>query len=596
MWLRIVFTAVLLAVLGGVYYYLESGGDPGKEAKEKEKPKLLDFTPGDVTAFTIKKPDGSSVTISKSAGDWKITDPVKTPADQNVAGQVVSTGAGLLGEKDLGDVSDPAEFGLKTPVTLTFVLSNNQTKILKIGDKTPNGSEYYIMAGESRRVYTVDGRSAESMLKALSDLRSRKLMPFDTLATVSFEIEMGGSALAAERVKEEKVKPEDARWRIVKPEPAEADKGEVIKLLSRVTEVRAEDFVEEEAGDLAKYGLAKPEITVWLVSEDGKKTGLMIGAPAPEGGRYAKIYGSGAVIRVSADIVSIVSVSGDKLRLTAFTGIGRPKIKSIRGETAQWSYTAERKKAANKDDDDEWKFIQPSGMVADNLSFAALVYQIEKARYTKIIAKPDKPSAYGLDKPSLTLTVTLDDGEKTIKTGSKADFHGERYYATVTGGPEVFEIEKSTFDSFARPLSDLENRRFFMIRFEDVGRIVVNRLAQRFEAVREGDEFKLISPEKKDLPMESWRGFVWKIINLRYENLRQGPQGPTGLEKPSLTISVYNTSGVLVDEVSVGARDRKYDIFYAKSVKKSAVLAVNSQFVRDDISNSLESLLGSDDR
>ena len=190
MWLRIVLTAVLLAVLGGAYYYFESGDNSGKETKKKEKPKLLDFTPGDVTAFTIKKPDGSSVSLNKFASDWKITDPVKTPADQSMAGQVVSTAASLLGEKDLGAVSDPAEFGLSAPVTLTFVLSGNQTKILEIGDKTPNGSEYYVMAGESGRVYTVDGRSAESMLKSLLDLRNRKLMPFDTLATVSFEIEI----------------------------------------------------------------------------------------------------------------------------------------------------------------------------------------------------------------------------------------------------------------------------------------------------------------------------------------------------------------------------------------------------------------------
>lgn len=592
MWRRIVFTAVLLAVIGGVYYYLESGDGSGKEAKEKEKPQLLDFKEGDVTAFTIKKPDGSSVTISKSGGDWKITDPVKTPADQSVAGRVVSSGAGLLGEKDLGDVSDPAEFGLKTPAMVAFVLSSNQTRILKIGDKTPNGYEYYVMAGESGRVFTIDGRSAESMLKSLADLRSGKLMPFDTLATASFEIETPGSVLAGERVKEEKVKPEEARWRLVKPEPAEADKGEVIKLLSRVTEVKAEDFVEEEAADLAKYGLAKPEITVRLVSDDAKKAGLMIGAPTPEGGRYAKTEGSGAVIRVSADTFSTLSGAGARLRLATFTGVDRPRIKSVRGETAQWIYTAERKKAAARDDDDEWRFIQPPGMAADNLSFAALVYQIETAKYAKIIAKPDKPSAYGLDKPSLTLVVTLDDGEKTIKTGSKADSHGERYFATVSGRPEVFEIEKSTFDSFARPLSDLENRRFFMIRFEDVGRIVVNRLGQRFEGVREGGEYKLTSPEKKTLPMEVWRGFVWKIINLRYENLRQGPQGATGLEKPPLSISVYNASGVLVDEVSVGARDPKHDVFYAKSAKKSPVVAVEAQFARDDIVNSLESLLG----
>jgi hypothetical protein len=570
---------------------MESGERSKEAAKENKKSKLFEFAPGDVTAFTIKRPDGSSVSLNKSANDWKISDPIKAPADQGVASQVISAGASLLIEKELGDISNPDEFGLKTPVEITFVLESAQTKILKIGAKTPNGSGYYIMVAEGKVAYTIDGRSAENMLKTLSDLRNKKLMPFDTLATVFCEIERGGSALAVERVKEDKVKPEDARWKIVKPEPAEADKGEVLKLLSRVTEVKAEGFVEEDAVDLARYGLGKPEITVSLVSDEGKKAGLMIGAEAPEGGRFAKIHGVNAVIRIPADIVSAVSESTGKFKITAFTGIDRSKIKRIRGDTAQWHYTAERKKAEKKDDDDEWKFIEPSGMVADSLSFAALIYEIERAKYSKIITAPGAPSTYGLDKPSLTLTITLEGTERTIKAASKAASHAERYYATVTGRPEIFEIEKATFESLARPLSELEDRRLFMIRSEEVGRIVVNRHGQRFEAVSEKGEAMLTSPDKTVIPIEKWRRFVWKIIDLRCATLRQGPQGATGLEKPSLAISVYNASGVLTDEVAVGAYDAAHDVYYAKSSKKSVVCAVDAHFVKDDIVNSLESLL-----
>lgn len=596
MWPRIAVMACLLALLGGVYHYQQSGDVTGEATKEKKKSKLFDFAPGDVTAFTIKRPDGSSVSLNKSASGWKINYPIKSPAEQGVANQAVSAGANLLIEKELGDISDPDEFGLKTPVELTFVLASGQTKILKIGAKTPNGSGYYVMTADGKKAYTIDGRFAGDMLKTLSDLRDKKLMPFDTLATVSCEIVMGGLALSAERAKEDKVKPEEAGWKIVKPEPAEADKGEVLKLLSRVTEVRAESFVEEDTVDLAKYGLAKPEIMVSLVSEDGKKAGLMIGAEAPQGGRYAKIQGANPVIRISSDIASVVSGSYGKLKLTAFTGIDRSKIKRVRGETSQWHYTAERKRAQNKDDDDEWEFIEPSGMVADNISFAALAYGIERAKYSRVITAPGNPSTYGLDKPTLTLAITLEGSEKTIKAAYKPDSHGGRYYASVTGRPEVFEIGKPTFDSFARPLSDLESRRFFMIRPEDVGRVVVNRLGQRFEAVSGKGEAKLLAPDEKTIPIDTWRRFVWKIIDLRRETLRQGSQGATGLEKPSLTISVYNANGVLVDEVSVGAYDQAHDVYYAKSVKKNLALAVNARFVKDDIVNSLESLLAPDER
>ncbi|MBF0633837.1 MAG: DUF4340 domain-containing protein, partial [Nitrospinae bacterium] len=537
-----------------------------------------------------------SVSLIRSASDWKIIDPVKTPADQSAAEQVVSAGAALSSEKELGDISDPAEFGLKTPTELTFVLASNQTRILKIGDKTPNGSGYYVMAGDAKKAFTIESRSAESMLKSLFDLRGKKLLAFDTLSTASFEIEALGAALSAERVKEGNVKPEDARWRIVKPDTAEADKGEVIKLLSRVTEAKAESFVEESAADLARYGLEKPEITVRLVSDDGKKAGLMIGSSAPEGGKYARIGDSGAVIRISADVASTVSESVAKLRLTTFTGVDRSKIKRIRLETANGSYTAERKKAEKKDDDDEWKFIEPAGMVADSLLFSALAYDIERARYSRMIPRPEKLSTYGLDKPSFTLTVTLDGAETTILAAYKEDKQGYRYYASAPGRAEVFEIEKSTFDSLAKTAHDFENRRFFIVRSDNVGRIVVKRLGQVFDISREGEGFALKSPEKRIIPVEKWREFAWKIIEMKYETLRQGPQGATGVEKPSLAISVYNASGELVDEVSVGGYDQARDFYFAKSSKKNAVLAVNSRFVKEDVINYLETLIGIDER
>ena len=81
-----------------------------------------------------------------------------------------------------------------------------------------------------------------------------------------------------------------------------------------------------------------------------------------------------------------------------------------------------------------------------------------------------------------------------------------------------------------------------------------------------------------------------------YETLRQGPQGATGVEKPSLAISVYNASGDLVDEVSVGSYDQARDFYYATSLKKKPVLAVNSRFVKEDVINYLETLIGIDER
>jgi hypothetical protein len=156
--------ACLLALLGGVYHYQQSGDITGEATKEKKKSKLFNFAPGDVTAFTIKRPDGSSVSLNKSASGWKINYPIKSPAEQDVANQAVSAGANLLIEKELGDISDPDEFGLKTPVELTFVLASGQTKILKIGARTPNGSGYYVMTAEGKMAYTIDGRSAEGML------------------------------------------------------------------------------------------------------------------------------------------------------------------------------------------------------------------------------------------------------------------------------------------------------------------------------------------------------------------------------------------------------------------------------------------------
>ena len=111
-------------------------------------------------------------------------------------------------------------------------------------------------------------------------------------------------------------------WRSgASPEPLMDDNNRFVGMLLELSQLRSEGFVQDASGDIAKFGLDRPEITAIVYSSseqaspkagDGRLFTLTLGREADAAGRrYARLNGEGPVFLLSS---SIAKALGDEYK------------------------------------------------------------------------------------------------------------------------------------------------------------------------------------------------------------------------------------------------------------------------------------------
>lgn len=160
---NIVVLIVILAVLGGVYFIV-SRPEPGEPPEPTVY--IWDIDMDDIQHIIISLPhEGLSQAFIKiSGGDqfpWFFDDEQRSPVNQERWGGGIplllsGPGADRVITENATD-EQLAMFGLAEPsMIITLTLADESTMIINVGDRTPNGINYYVRAPNSRAVALVD--------------------------------------------------------------------------------------------------------------------------------------------------------------------------------------------------------------------------------------------------------------------------------------------------------------------------------------------------------------------------------------------------------------------------------------------------------
>ena len=203
--------------------------------------------------------------------------------------------------------------------------------------------------------------------------------------------------------------------------------------------LHAERTVEENADDLAKYGLKEPKGKGEIVYNDGTKASILVGdaSPADERLFYAAVEGQHTVVLVEGNAY------------VYFTGKAKDYVSPVLSPAAQRSASESAKMTVSKQGADglvlersgeSWSMSAPIKAQLDEQKSSGTVNGLYglNAEYCEVIKPDDAAKAkYGLDKPAVT--VTLKDGavDITLKIGNAAvrndESEKERYYCTIQG-------------------------------------------------------------------------------------------------------------------------------------------------------------------
>ncbi|MDW3229901.1 MAG: DUF4340 domain-containing protein [Acidobacteriota bacterium] len=407
--LLVVFILLLVGVI-----LIEHRSERAQEKREREA-KLTDYQASEVEKISLKSESGEKITIERDqTGHWKIIEPLEAEADEYEINSLVENFASLSFEKVVEEeVSDPALYEIPKKDITFWLKGHSQPITIQIGMENPIDNTLYAKRADQSQVVLLPGHLKYSLDKTLFDFRKKDIMTFDTTSVLAIEL----------RAKENnwKVKRREENWYFLQPGEALASKSKIENLLDSLSRLRAKDFLAEnkDSQNLKLFGLDKPEFTViltlpesqeitfWLTRQDDKVT--------------VTNSLSKKIIEVDSQIINDLSQRLTDLRekKVAVFNSWEAVALSLKQETGKVSVVKEKVKEKGQEEE-KWFLMTAGGdkEPVDDYRVESLLRNLEYLEATDFIDNPRSLAEYGLDRPSLEITIrvrTDGDEEKELR-------------------------------------------------------------------------------------------------------------------------------------------------------------------------------------
>jgi hypothetical protein len=460
---------------------------PGTDALTASESQLFKFDQDAVTGLEIDNVKGSLV-FQKKNDHWEITSPVNTLADNATVVETLGQIAYAEPQRTIPlDGTDAANeknlkvWGLAPATERAVVHLKDRSLELLIGRKVAiNDSVYARSSGRHNAPVSVIPNTVKIALeKGLSDYRSRNVFDFQADHVTRIAARVANTATTPAQECEVDLK--DGQWGLQKPLVARASTDDVQSLLTKILALRVSDFVTDDPGNLAQYGLTSPTSTLSVTVGSDDEGVLQIGSPVPgkQGQVYAQRLKSNAIVTLEQTAVNEVFNSLPNVRDRHILPLDPGKATAI-----SFSVTGRNTvQASLRRDKGVWQVVGDSAGTADVGKLTDLLTRLQQLQTTPVIkdSAPDlKP--FGLDKPAGKITITLAD--KTSLTLLIGKTENNLIYVRNSIEPFVYTVPDTTFDFLTDNLSyrdkrvtnlDLKKVRAMTITVQGEPSLILNR-------------------------------------------------------------------------------------------------------------------------
>jgi hypothetical protein len=343
-------------------------------------------------------------------------------------------------------------------------------------------------------------------------------------------------------------------WHLVEPVAAAAADPEVSGITSALSQLEVVRVVDDKPANLNDYGLASPRIEIdFKTAGDKDFRRLFIGQKSPTGGNlFAKRNGEARVFLIPAFQEQTFNRKTFDLRDKAVLRFDRDKVDRVEIDAA--GKTIELTKAGS-----DWNLTKPLKTASDYSAVEGLVGRIQSAQMKAIASDSASPSdlkKYGLDKPTVTLTVSLGSAKATLELGGKADDGST--YAKDASKPLVVTLDSSLVDELRKGPDDYRRKDLFAFRAYDANRLEITRGAQTvaFDKVKAAgptaeDKWQRAGVKPVDVDKEKMSVLLAKLESLRATAFVDST-AKTGLDAPVTTVYAKFDEGKKDERVMFG--------------------------------------------
>lgn len=461
---KLLIPAIVLVVLVGGLLIVTNLPEPetqGNQQSAAETIQIFDFVKDDVTDIQIEndagilrfqyvtaqveetttKEDGTTETKLVERKVWQAVEPadmrVNSSSIDSIAWNANTLKANKLIEENPADL---AVYGLSNPVKLTFKMKDGTSHVLHVGNKTPTGGAYYAKKENEPKVYTIGSYEAEKFLQTKFQLMMRE---FYDKAYTQTDVTAITYIRKGEKLFDSTLG--NQKWWITYPIQAEARYENLYSIAGSLAAASIEEYIEDDAVDLSKYGLAKPSY-IFEYTLDGKQYKLSLGNKSSSGSAYYAILNDDSLVFTIDD--NSFTFLDKPIEELVSSFIHLQNIKEVSKLVVTFDGRTDVTNMKVDLEDDELSIYNYNGTELtgekdeDYVSAFKKYYQGAIGFY---VDKLDLNATPVLQNPDVTVVFTLTTGEE-IKVELVPDQEGVYFYAFKNGQYTGMKVRKKQLD------------------------------------------------------------------------------------------------------------------------------------------------------
>ncbi len=424
------------------------------------------------------------------------------------------------------------------------------------------------LGGLGAYIYFVDLPAERT--KALEESEQATLLPLKEDAITSLSIRSPSGEIILEPDK-------DDGWHITAPIQTEADSRAVEALIRALTLGRISRVVEQEATDLAPFGLADPPVVVTVTTASRRET-LSLGDSGPITSTLYALRGSDRTILLTTlapkDFFNKTVTTFRKREVLTFDP---SDVKRIRLTYPQTEFAFYRTGQKGKE---KWRLRFPIEADADQAEVNGLLVKLQNLKAIGFI--DDDPSYQAVTKrfgkPKAKVTLRGRGGDQVVKLFQPDPGSGEAFAVTGREVP-LYRINPMVINDLTKDLFAVRDKRILGIDPDDVAVLEVKTREVAYVLINQNNEWLLQDQLDARLNRETVSLFVSRVASLPAELQvlkRAGPLAPYGLASPTAEFTATDRQGTSARLV-LGTR--RSGLVYAKGTALPGIYQARSDIL-----------------
>lgn len=334
-----------------------------------------------------------------------------------------------------------------------------------------------------------------------------------------------------------RLKREGDGWQIVEPLKARGDRARIDETLVSLTTARVDREIAATPGQVAEFGLAKPEAQATLTLKDGRRLGVALGAKSPTGvWVYARESQKAAVVALSEgvlrDVTRPLADFRDKTVL-AFDGKG---VSALEIQTREETLAAEQV-------DGKWRLTKPVALAADGETIGDFLEKLQAQKVKDFVAEsPPSLQPYGLDRPVRVAIHTGRDKDRATKELllGAVDKAKQGVYAMRPGESSVLLLPEAAWAAVPKNVGALRNKLVVEFERDKVTRIDLESPKGAVVLAREGTRWRITAPEPLPADQVEAGAILFKLRELRAQGFLSEDAAaiPRYLARPTVRVTL----------------------------------------------------------